>query len=156
MKSITFSCAASFSLTAEEIAAQILDLSNWPKFQGYGILPGIKSTQFEVKTPEVVGSKIRVHNRDGSSHLEEILQWDPQRQLKLRMHEFSPPLSRLATAFDEIWDFRCDNETTAVVRTLQLHAKSRLTLPLLWMISLLLRPAIKQHLNQMRVADRSA
>ena len=52
---------------------QILDLSKWPEFNGYGPLPGIREADFETKTDEIVGTKIRVTNRDGSTHVEEIL-----------------------------------------------------------------------------------
>ena len=66
------------------------------------------------------------------------------------MGEFSPPLSRLATGFEETWDFRCIGPDTRVVRTFELHATSRATRPLLWLISLLLKRAIARHLRQMR------
>lgn len=41
MKPITFFCQATLPLTPEEIASQILDLSKWPEFNGYGPLPGM-------------------------------------------------------------------------------------------------------------------
>ena len=73
-------------------------------------LPGIKAAEFEARTPEVVGTRIRVTNTDGSSHVEEIVEWEPDRRLRLRMGEFSPPLSRLATGFDETWEFERTGE----------------------------------------------
>ena len=68
------------------------------------------------------------------------------------MGDFSPPLSRLATGFEETWDFRCIGPDTRVVRTFELHATSRATRPLLWLISLLLKRAIARHLRQMKEA----
>lgn len=97
MKPITFSCSDTLPLTPEEIAGQILDLTNWTDFKGYGVLPGIKAAEFETSKPGVIGTRIRVTNSDESSHIEEIVEWEPDRRLRLDMKDFSPPLSRLAT-----------------------------------------------------------
>src|SRR5690606_28674784 len=109
---------------------------------GYGPLPGIKHAEFETKTDEVVGTKIRVTNRDGSTHIEEIVQWQPTRRVSLRMRQFSPPLSRLATAFDETWQFERDGDRTRVVRSFEMRPRSALTKPLLALIALLLKRAV--------------
>ena len=69
MKPITFSCREMFSLAPDRIAEQILDLTKWLDFRGYGPIPGIKSAEFEARTPNVVGSRIRVTNLDGSTHV---------------------------------------------------------------------------------------
>jgi len=68
------------------------------------------------------------------------------------MRGFSPPLSRLATGFDETWGFASDGRETRVARSFAIHPRSRLTRPPLWLISLLLRKAIARHLRQMRDA----
>lgn len=148
MKPIMFFCQATLPQKPEEIASQILDLSKWPEFNGYGPLPGIKQAEFETKTSEIVGSRIRVTNRDGSTHVEEIVEWQPTRRLRLHMHEFSPPLSRLVTSFDETWVFDLNGDNTHVVRSFEMHPKSVLTRPLLWLISFLLKRAIARHLEQ--------
>ena len=155
MKPIMFFCQATLLQKPEEIASQILDLSKWPEFNGYGPLPGIKLAEFETKTAEtaeIVGTRIRVTNRDGSTHVEEIVEWEPTRRLRLHMHEFSPPVSRLATAFDETWEFERDGDQTKVIRSFEMHPKSKLTRPLLWLISFLLKRAIARHLEQMAQA----
>jgi hypothetical protein len=66
------------------------------------------------------------------------------------MHEFSPPLSRLATHFEEIWEFQRVDRATRVTRTFRLHARSSLARCVLWMISFLLKKAIARHLREMR------
>ena len=153
MRTITFSCEETLGMPPEEIARQILDLARWPSFEGYGVLPGIKEARYEVKSPEIVGSRIRVMDTNGSSHLEEIVEWEPDRRLRLRMEEFSPPLSRLASGFDETWQFEPLGEGTRVIRSFELHPKSCVTRPLLLLISSLLKRAIAQHLRQMRDAS---
>jgi hypothetical protein len=152
MKPITFSCEGTLPLAPEEIARQILDLAKWPDFHGYGPIPGIKVAEFEVQTPGVVGSRIRVTNRDGSSHVEEIVEWQPGHRIGLVMKEFSAPLSRLAAGFDETWEFRRTGEETHVTRSFRLHAKSVPARLLLWLISFFLKGAIARHLREMKTS----
>lgn len=151
MKPITFSCAETIQLAPGEIVQRILDLTNWTDFKGFAFLPGIKSAEFEIKTPEVVGSRIKVTNTDGSNHVEEIVDWELDRRLTMRFKDFSPPVCRLATGFDETWEFQRLSGGTKVVRSFELNAKSALTWPLLWVISIFLKKAIARHLTQMRI-----
>ncbi len=150
MKPITVTCTETLPLAPEDIARQILDLANWTAFTGYGVLPGIKAAEFEVRTPGVVGTRIRVTNTDGSSHVEEVVEWEPDRRLRLDMKDFSPPLSRLATGFEEVWEFERLDGGTRVTRSFMLYPKTALTRPVLWLISVLLKRAIARHLRQMR------
>ncbi len=151
LKPITISCEETLPLAPEDIARQLLDLTNWKDFKGYGVLPGIKVAEFEVRTPEVVGTRIRVTNTDGSSHVEEIIEWQPDRRLRMDIKDFSPPLSRLATGFTETWVFERLDDGTRVIRSFQLHPKSFLARPALWLISFFLKRAIAWHLGQMKV-----
>jgi Polyketide cyclase / dehydrase and lipid transport len=152
MKPITFSCTEALPLAPEDIARQILDLANWTDFTGYGVLPGIRAAEFEVRTPGVVGTRIRVTNTDGSGHVEEVVEWQPDRRVRLAMKDFSPPLSRLATGFEETWEFERLGDGTRVVRSFALHPKTALARPVLWLVSILLKRAIGRHLSQMRRA----
>jgi hypothetical protein len=152
MTPITFSCEETLTLAPEDIARQILDLTKWPDFHGYGPIPGIKVAVLDAQTPGVIGTRIRVTNLDGSCHVEEIVEWQPDRRVRLEFKEFSPPLSRLATTFEEIWDFERLEGQTKVSRSFRLHAKSMLARCLLWMISFLLKRAIARHLREMRAS----
>lgn len=137
-------------LPSQSIAAQILETENWRKFQGYGPIPGIASAEFELRTPEVVGSRIRVKNRDKSSHVEEIVEWVPSERLLLRMSEFSAPLGWFADHFEELWRFEPAGDETLVVRTIRLFPGNAPGKLLLRLISPLLRGAIDRHLRQIR------
>jgi hypothetical protein len=150
MKPITFSCEATLRLTPEDIARQFLDLAKWPDFHGYGPIPGIKVAVFEAQTPEVVGTRIRVTSLDGSSHVEEIADWQPDQRIGLRMKEFSAPLCRWATEFEETWEFQRTANETHIIRSFRLHAKSLLAWPLLRVISFFLKRAIARHLWEMK------
>src|SRR5262249_17004131 len=129
MKPIRFSCRETLQLAPEVIAQKMLEVANWAEFQGYGFLPGIKTAEFGLRTPQIVGSRIRVINTDGSSHVEQIVEWQPDRRLVLHFQEFSPPVSRLASAFDEIWDFERRGNVTNVTRSFELHPKSTAAWP---------------------------
>jgi hypothetical protein len=153
VKPITFSCEETLAMLPEEIAGQILDLANWTGFTGYGPMPGIKAAAFDTRTPGVVGTRIKVTNTDGYSHVEEVVEWEPERRLRLDMKDFSPPLSRLATGFVETWEFERLGGGTRVVRSFSLHPKSLFALPALWLISFLLKRAVARHLSQMRGAS---
>jgi hypothetical protein len=156
MKPITFTCEETLSLAPEDIARQIIDLTKWPAFHGYGPIPGIKVAELDVQTPGIVGSRIRVTNLDGSSHVEEIVEWQPDQRIRLQMKEFSPPLSRLATGFEETWEFKGTGNETHVTRSFRLHAKSASARLLLWVISFFLKRAIAQHLREMRTSGVAA
>lgn len=67
MRPITFACRKTLPLEPEAIANQILDLAKYPDFRGYGPIPGIKSAEFQSRTADVVGSRIRATNLDGST-----------------------------------------------------------------------------------------
>lgn len=150
MRPVTFTCHETVPLSPDAIAGQILDLANWPNFTGYGGLPGIRAATFETRTPYVVGTRIRVTNTDGSRHVEEVVEWRPPDRLCLRFGDFSPPVSRLATHFEEVWEFRPRDEQTLVIRTFHLHPRSGLTRVALWLISFLLKRAVLRHLRQLR------
>jgi len=152
MRPITFTCEETVSITPGDILRQILDPACWPDFKGLGVIPGIRAAHLEVQTPEIVGTRFRVTNTDGSSFVEEIIEWQPDRRLKTRLWDFSAPLSHLATHFEETWEFESVGDKTRVTRFFQLHAKSALTRPLLWVISLFLKRAIARNLRQMSAA----
>jgi hypothetical protein len=149
MTPIRFACTATLPLRPADIVGQILDLDRWTEFTGYGVLPGIRAAEYEVRTPGVVGSRIKVTNTDGSQHFEEIVEWLPDRRVRLRMTGFSPPLCRIATEFVESWEFRPADGGTAVTRSFEMVPKFALARYVLWLISLLLRKAIARHLREM-------
>lgn len=150
VKPITFSCTAILPMAPEAIAEQVLNVERWSEFQSFLFMPGIRSARYEVRTPTIVGSRIRVENTDGSRHVEEIVAWHPGRGLQMRLGEFSAPLDHLAERFEETWEFHPDGPRTRVVRRFELHARSYFTRPMIWMISWLLRAAVDRQLRSMR------
>jgi hypothetical protein len=154
MKPISFTCADTLPLTPAEVASRILDPSRWPDFTGFGPLPGVRSAVFEARLPGIVGTCIRVTNGDGSSHREEVVEWEPDRLLRFAATDFSPPLSRLSYKFVETWEFEPVGSGTQVTRSFELHPRSALTRPALFLISCLLRRAVARHLQRMRGVEQ--
>ncbi len=132
-----------------EICAAIADVARWSEFKGYGPLPGIASAEYARRTDDMVGSQVRVRNTDGSEHVEEINAWEPGRRVTMKLHGFTPPLRRLATHFTEEWHFAVQDDGTLVTRKFQMFATRPLARPFLWLISLLFRQAVRQHLSDM-------
>jgi hypothetical protein len=95
-----------------------------------------------------------VTNLDGSTHVEEIVEWQPDRRLRLQMGSYSKPLTGLATGFVETWEFERVGHETKAVRSFEMNAKSALTRPRLWLISCFLKRAIARHLQDMKHAAK--
>lgn len=154
MQPIRFECQALIPATSAEICAAVADVSRWREFTGYGPLPGIAQAEYEQRTPNMVGSRVRVRNTDGSSHREEIYAWNPERQIGLKLYDFTAPVNRVASHFLEEWHFTSQANGTQVTRSFQLFPKQPLTWPLLWLISLLFRRAIVRQLAEMATGAR--
>ena len=149
MKPIAFQFTRLIPTSASDICAAIVDVDRWSEFGGYGILPGIEKAVFEKQTADMVGSRIRVRNTDGSQHVEEIYKWIPGQEIAMKFHEFTPPLSYLATHFTEEWHLKAEGYATHVTRSFEMFPRRLTTRPLLWLISLLFRRAIARHLEEM-------
>lgn len=149
MKPIGFTCRQLIHASGVEICAGIADTTRWSEFSGYGPLPGIESASYETCPDDMLGARIRVRNRDGSEHIESIYRWQPGVAVAMKLHEFTPPLSRLATHFTEEWSLQAQGQATLVTRRFQMFPVSAAARPLLWLISLLFRRAIDHHLAYM-------
>jgi hypothetical protein len=97
----------------------------------------------------LVGTRILVQNTDGSRHVEDILVWQPGQHVVMKLHEFTAPLSNIATYFVEDWTFAPSAGGTQMTRRFEMHPKRAGGRPMLWVISLLLRRAVGHHLRLM-------
>ena len=151
MKPIRFKDISSTKKTGEEICSIIKDLNRWSEFNGYAFLPGIKKAEYKVKTENMIGTQFAVTNTDGSSHIEEVINWVDGETIKLKMHQFVFPLNKLATHFIEEFKFSPKGNMTEVSREFNIYPKNTLTRPFLWFISLFLKKAIHRHSQEMAV-----
>ncbi|MBK8433616.1 MAG: hypothetical protein IPL28_21085 [Chloroflexi bacterium] len=65
MKPITFACHKQIPKSAVEICTEIADVARWSEFGGYGVLPGIAHAEYETKTADMLGSRIRCATQMG-------------------------------------------------------------------------------------------
>jgi hypothetical protein len=135
--------------SSQEMCSALLDTERWSEFKGYSILPGIAHAHFETKTPDLVGSRIKVENTDGSSHVEEIIEWDVVNKVALRFQDFDLPLKRLATHFIEAWSFKKSNDRTEVTRTMTMFPKGMIGWLMLIPISRLMKKAFTENAIQL-------
>ena len=150
MKPISLEVKKNISLTAKEICLKIAEVENWNDFNGYAMLPGIEKAEYEHQMDEMIGSRISVLNSDGSQHIEEILEWEDGKRILMKLHKFSPPLSKFSTHFIEEWDFvSAKKNKTIVMRKFQIFPKSFLTRPFMWFISVFFKKAIIIHMDEM-------
>lgn len=137
---------ATLPIPAAEICRGLLQTERWSEFTGYLVIPGIKSAAFELKTPEVLGSRIKVYNLDGSTHVEEIIEWDLGRKVALKFGEFGRPLSMLAEGFVEEWRFQPTDTGSVVTRSIRMTPTGLFGWLLLWPISLMMKQAFARQL----------
>jgi hypothetical protein len=149
MKSIEICIQACIQKTSPEICLEFLDTERWSEFKGYSFLPGIEHAHFETKTPEIIGSRIKVRNTDSSSHVEEIIEWDVQKRVALRFQEFDSPLKHLASHFIETWTFHPVSGGTEVTRAMSMYPKGVLGWLMLKPISRLMKKAFEVNVAQL-------
>lgn len=133
-------------MSSKEIGEYILDTNQWSKFRGYAIIPGIKKAIFEIRTNEIVGSKIRVISDDNSSYIEEIIEWDIFNRIALKFTDFSPPLKYLASHFIETIEFQVVSDETKISRMITMYPKGILGWLILTPISKLMKRALIKHM----------
>ena len=64
MKPLEFELRKTINQSAQEICTEIADVINWSDFAGVGLLPGIANAEYEEQTEDLVGSRMRVQNKE--------------------------------------------------------------------------------------------
>jgi hypothetical protein len=153
---ISFTVEVMYFQEPQYIFNSFLQIEKWNDFKGFGIIPGIKTANFIVKSESIKGSIIRVENTDGSSHKEEILAFEKDTYLKIKMYDFSKPLSYFASFFIEEWALKKMEDGYKVERSMTLLSKGMISKFILKVISLSLKKAIHIHTEYVvREIDRN-
>jgi hypothetical protein len=155
MIAYNFICELKSTLSSAEIRDRFLNLSQWPSFTGWGPIPGIQSARYIQRTEMILGSVILVQNSDGSSHQEEIIEWEqvsPNHfRFLIRLNRFTGLIRLLSPEFIESWEIKEDrnHRGASITRSFQLIGfgfVSRFVLR--FVISPLFKRAIQSHLEQ--------
>ena len=142
---ISFTVEVKYFQEPQYIFDSFLQIEKWNDFKGFGIIPGIKTANFIIKTDSIKGTIIWVKNSDGSSHKEEILAFEKDTYLKIKMYDFSRPLSYFASFFIEEWALKKIEDGYKVERSMTLHSKGMISKFILKVISRSLKKAIQVH-----------
>jgi hypothetical protein len=153
---ISFTVEVKYFQEPQYIFDSFLQIEKWNDFKGFGIIPGIKTANFIIKTDSIKGTIIQVKNSDGSSHKEEILAFEKDTYLKIKMYDFSRPLSYFASFFIEEWALKKIEDGYKVERSMTLLSKGMISKFILKVISRSLKKAIQVHTEYVvREIDRN-
>ena len=154
--SIQASSSIETPLSSESIRKKLLDVKSWSDFKGFALVPGIQVAKFLTQTEEAVGSRIEVTNVDGSSHLEEIVEWREATPktfiMNIEIRDFNGPLRKISSGILETWVITeaPSGQGTSVVRSFQFKPLGLGSGFLLkFLIAPMLGIAIKKHLRAM-------
>ncbi len=143
--SITFTVEVTYHQEPCYIFDSFMQIEKWSDFKGFGIIPGIKNANYIVKSESIIGSLIQVENSDGSSHKEEIIDYKKDSYLKIKMFDFSKPLSFFSPFFIEEWALRKMEYGFKFERSMTLYSKGFFSDLILKLISISLKSAIQKH-----------
>lgn len=146
-KPFRFSVNAQVELSPAEVMDQILEVSRWSDFPGYGFIPGIDKAQFQVWCDEIVDSRILVENTDGSRHVEEVVDYVSEQRICFEMKEFDSVVAHLVDHIEETWTLEADSKKTSLTRTFALHSAHWVARPLVWVVSQMLKRAVLRHME---------
>jgi hypothetical protein len=125
--------------------AYMIDLQNWPSFEGWGPLPGIVRAELAPGEAMAAGARVRVTNTDGSVHHETVTAFLPDRHYRVRM-ELGDPARRLLSSIEESVELSAIAGGTRIERQFTVTPRSRWTAPLAWVVAkLFLRRAVERH-----------
>jgi len=146
---IKFTVATTSPLSPHALCEQIFDVSHWKSFAGYGPIPGIENARVDNLSEDKIGTRFHVKNTDESTHIETVIGFIPQKELVLRMDNFSNPLNLIASHFIEKWQFETERDQTKIERSFELYPLNFWGSIILKIISIFLKKAVRNHLELM-------
>ncbi len=149
---IKFTVATTVELSPPALCEQIFDVSKWQSFAGYGPIPGIENARVENLNEDRIGTRFHVKNTDGSTHIETVIGFIPQKELVLRIDNFSSPLNLIGSHFVEQWQFEAEWDKTKVERSFELYPLNFFGSVILKIISMFLKKAVRNHLDSMSLS----
>ena len=118
-----------------------------PTFEGYGPLPGIESATWREAAEQAprLGAVRDVLSRDGTRHVEEIVEFEVEARIADRIHGFRGPPSLFLKQMRDAWQFEAVSRGTRVVRTMHIELRSAWWLPIGLLLRFLMRRAFRRH-----------
>lgn len=143
---IGFSILVPLERPAGAICDEFLDPSTWNSFRGNLVVPGItRATRQEPLDGAGIGMVFDVWNTDGTTHREEVIDYEHGRCIAMRMTAFPAPLRFLVREIGEEWQF----SAAAVTRSFRLTPSGPLAILPLLLIRPFLRSAVLAHTRRL-------
>ena len=140
-----FTTVSRTSATPDEAFAFILDTSEWPRFTGYGPMPGIVHAATVDGAPIHLGSVVEVTNTDGSRHREVVVAFERPSVYAVRM-ELPASVRLLLDRVEERVEIVGRPDGCEVTRRFEVVPRAVLVWPFAWLIArFLLRGAVERH-----------
>jgi len=118
MKPITLKVKETHQSAPSVLAERILNPGRDRNFVGQDESPGILSATVEQRPAEVIGTRTRVTTDEGTSYIEEIVEWEPDKRVSVEVKEFSDSMASARFRFIESWEFERIDDKTKVIRSL--------------------------------------
>ena len=149
-----FTTTTEFAATPDAVFRYITDLRNWSRFPGAGVLPGIAEAVLPTGEEIGPGARVRVRNTDGSVHHERVTRFEPPEHFAIVM-ELTSAAAFVMKRIEEEIRLSATAEGTRMQRTFRLVPRSPFTIPMTFIIRLLLRRAVLAH-NELSRRDIEA
>jgi len=139
-----------FEQERDRVWAMLSDISMMTGFVGFGPIPGIQSAAWIDGDQLAEGNRRAVTNTDGTTHLETVVRVDPPRLIVDRIHDMTSPLRVFVREIEDRFELEPTAEGgTLMVRTFDVHLKSRAFLPIAALLGPALRRALHRHHRSM-------
>lgn len=99
----------------DDVFALVASVEGMRLFEGYGMIPGIARVEPSTAA-RGVGTEDVVHNTDGTTHPERVVEHEPPRIYAVAIGPFEPPFGRLVRGIAERWELDEEGAATRVRR----------------------------------------
>ncbi|MFT5355675.1 MAG: hypothetical protein ACI9KE_002894 [Polyangiales bacterium] len=125
----------------------LLSTDAFEMFDGFGPVPGIERVIWEAPNDQV-GAEATVHSSDGGTHHERVVVADRPHLYVIDIWGFSSALRFLTTGARESWTLEANAQGTSAVREFTFKVRSPLLYPVVRIVGLAFRKAMKaNHAN---------
>ncbi len=145
MAEITIAETVELPLGQEEAFDFLLSPKAYELFTGWGPIPGVLRLDWERGSSAEEGSVGRVHNSDGSTHRERVLEVAQPRRYVVAIDEFSSVFRFLTAGATESWDLTPTDVGTRVDRSFVFRLRSRALLPFGRLVGAIFRRAVRRN-----------
>ncbi len=157
MRAVTLRVESTIFAAPDVVWAELTAIENMTSFVGFGPIPGIKSAAWLSGDGASLGAVRRVTNRDGSTHKEAIVEFEPGRCVEDRIYDFDSPVRFLLKEIRDRFVLASAGAGTRLERRVIFVAKGPWAWPATRLLSALFRRAAeRQHAVLANICARAS